>query len=94
MFIIILWLLLHAKRNYRKEREKRKKKQVHREGGREKERETSPPAISAGLSNDIIILYRYTTHTRIYEMFISIEHLKIFLGGDFGKCSIHSDDIL
>lgn len=62
---------------------------------REREGESNvTPAISAGLSNDIIILYRYTTHTRIYEMFISIEHLKIFFGGDFGKCSIHSDDIL
>lgn len=27
-------------------------------------------------------------------MFILIEHLKIFLGGDFGKCSIHNDDTI
>lgn len=71
MFIIILWLLLHAKRNYRKEREKKKKKNIHREkeSGKEKERNVTP-AISAGFSNDII-LYRYThnihtkTHTSI-----------------------------
>lgn len=50
------------------------------------------PAISAGLSNNIIILYRYIFD--IYEMFILIEHLKIFLDGDFGKCSLHSDDIM
>lgn len=72
MFIIILWLLLHAKRNYRKrKREKKKKKQVHRqmEGGEREGERNVTPAISAGLSNDIIILYRYThnTYTRIYK---------------------------
>lgn len=54
MFIIILWLLLHAKHNYRKERENKKKKNRYIEKGRK----TSPSVISAGFSNDIIILYR------------------------------------
>jgi len=46
MFIIILWLLLHAKRNYRKER-KKEKKNIHSEregeGERKREREKSHP---------------------------------------------------
>jgi hypothetical protein len=64
MFIIILWLLLHAKRNYRKERGKKIKKTYIE---KERERENVTLAISAGLSNDIIILYRDThTHTHIH----------------------------
>jgi len=51
MFIIILWLLLHAKHNYTKGGGKQER------GGGETEREVSSPLYtSAGLSNDIIII--------------------------------------
>lgn len=72
MFIIILWLLLHAKHNYRKQRKKRKKTGRKRERGRRIKRERNvTPAISAGLSKDIIILYRYT-HTYTHHTHLDI----------------------